>query len=83
MEPKYDSTRGGWCSNEVVGPFKVRVWKNFFFFFFEKSIEYIKSAKGCNPWYTEGVEKHYKLVGVFSLDLSDLMWEMCPRSILA
>jgi hypothetical protein len=54
-----------------------------FFFFFEKSIEYIKSAKGCNPWYTEGVEKHYKLVGVFSLDLSDLMWEMCPRSILA
>lgn len=24
---KYDSLRGGWCSNEVIGPFGVGVWK--------------------------------------------------------
>ena len=25
-------------------------------FFFDKSIEYIKSAKGCNPWYTGSIQ---------------------------
>jgi hypothetical protein len=28
METKYGSMRGGWCSNEVVGPFRVGLWKN-------------------------------------------------------
>jgi hypothetical protein len=27
VETKYDSTRRGWCSKEVVGPFGVGVWK--------------------------------------------------------
>jgi hypothetical protein len=25
VEPKYGSLRGGWCSKEVVGPFRVGV----------------------------------------------------------
>jgi hypothetical protein len=27
VEPKYESLRGGWRSKEVVGPFRVGVWK--------------------------------------------------------
>jgi hypothetical protein len=27
VETKYDSLRGGWCSKEVAGPFRVGVWK--------------------------------------------------------
>ena len=43
---KYDSTRGGWCSNEVVGPSIAGVWK------------YIRRGRD------------------FSLDLSDMRWEI-------
>jgi hypothetical protein len=27
VDNKFDSLRGGWCSNEVVGPYDVGVWK--------------------------------------------------------
>jgi hypothetical protein len=27
VDIKYDSTRGGWCSKEVGGPYGVGVWK--------------------------------------------------------
>jgi hypothetical protein len=27
VKTKYDSTSRGWCSKEVVGPFKVGAWK--------------------------------------------------------
>jgi hypothetical protein len=30
------------------------------FFFFDKSIEYIKSTKGRNPWYTESIQRRQK-----------------------
>jgi hypothetical protein len=46
---KYDSTRGGWCYNEIVGPFIVGVWK---------------CMRGKD----------------FSLDLSDMRWEIGRRS---
>jgi hypothetical protein len=28
VETKYDSLRGGWCSNKFVGSFGVGMWKN-------------------------------------------------------
>jgi hypothetical protein len=27
VEAKYDTIRGGWCSKEVGGPYRVGVWK--------------------------------------------------------
>ena len=27
VDTKYCSLRGGWCSKEVAGPFRVGVWK--------------------------------------------------------
>jgi hypothetical protein len=28
IDAKYNSSRGGWCYEEVVGPFGVGVWKH-------------------------------------------------------